>query len=171
MQTRAAGNSSRSARPRWPRPSAPTGAPLNRVEQRLTCDNMLEKTYCGIPTEHPLVLKPVEWIGSARDDLREMPEDIQGTFGYALHEAQRGKHHPNAKQLKGELHGLIEVVDDFDGDTYRAIYTVKLAGIVYVLHVFQKKSTRGIATPKREIAVIKERWQRAKRHYAAHYGA
>jgi phage-related protein len=65
----------------------------------------------------------------------------------------------------GEFTGLIEVVDDFDGDTYRAIYTVKLAGVVYVLHVFQKKSTRGIATPKPALALIRERWQRAKAHY------
>ncbi len=91
---------------------------------------MLKKTYYRMPNEHPPVLKPVEWIGSARDDMRDMREDIQGTFGYARHEAQRGKHHPHAKQLKGVLHGLIEVVDDCDGDTYRAIYTVKLAAIV-----------------------------------------
>ena len=122
-----------------------------------------------VPARSPL--KPVEWISSTRDDLRGMPEEVQGEFGYALHEAQRGKHHPSAKQLKGDLRGLIELVDDFDGDTYRAIYTVKLAGVVYVLHVFQKKATHGIATPHREIALIKERWQRAKRHYAAHYGS
>ena len=122
-----------------------------------------------VPARSPL--KPVEWIGSARDDLREMPEEVQDEFGYALHEAQRGKHHQSAKQLKGELRGLMELVDDFDGDTYRAIYTVKLAGVVYVLHVFQKKATHGIATPHREIALIKERWQRAKRHHATHYGS
>lgn len=116
-------------------------------------------------------LKPVEWIGSALDDLRDMPDEVQDGFGYALHEAQRGKHHPSAKQLKGDLRGLAELVDDFDGDTYRAIYTVKLADVVYLLHVFQKKAMHGIATPQREIARIKERWQRAKRHYAAHYGS
>ncbi len=122
-----------------------------------------------IPARSPL--KPVEWIGSARADLRDMPAEVQDEFGYALHEAQRGKHHPRAKQRKGDLRGLIELVDDFDGDTYRAIYTVKLVGVVYVLHVFQKKATHGIATPQREIALIKERWQRAKRHLAAHYGS
>ena len=67
-------------------------------------------------------LKPVEWIGSALDDLRELPEGVEDEFGYALHEAQRGKHHPSAKQLKGDLRGLIELVDDFDGDTYRDLY-------------------------------------------------
>ena len=100
-----------------------------------------------------------------------MPDEVQDVFGYALHEAQRGKHHARVKLLKGDLRGLIELVDDFDGDTYRAIYTVKLAHVVYVLHVFQKKATHGIATPQREIARIKERWQRAKQHHAAHYGS
>lgn len=114
-------------------------------------------------------LKPVEWIGSSREALRGMPDAVQDAFGYALHQAQIGKHHPAAKQLTGALGGLIELVEDFDGNTYRAVYTVKLAGIVYVLHVFQKKSTHGIATPKREIALITDRWQRAKAHYAAHY--
>lgn len=65
--------------------------------------------------------------------------------------------------------GLVEVVDNFDGDTYRTIYTVKLAGVVYVLHVFQKKARRGIATPKPDLGVIRERWQRAKGHHTAHY--
>lgn len=116
------------------------------------------------------VLTPVEWIGSSRDDLRTMPQDVRDTFGYALYEAQRGKQHRRTKRLKGDLAGLVELVDDFNRNTYRAIYTVKLAGVVYVLHVFQKKSTRGIATPKRDLAVIKERWKRAKAHYAAHYG-
>lgn len=98
-----------------------------------------------------------------------MPDVVQDAFGYALHQAQIGKHHPAAKRFKGPLRGLIELVEDFDGDTYRAIYTVKLAGVVYVLHVFQKKSTHGIATPRRELALIADRWQRAKAHYAAHY--
>ena len=132
---------------------------------------MPKKTYSVVPSESRRALKPVEWIGSALDDLRAMPEEVQDEFGYALHEAQRGKHHAGAKQLKGALRELIELVDDFDGDTYRAIYTVKLAGVVYVLHVFQKKATHGIATPRREIAVIKARWQWAQRHHAAYYGS
>lgn len=64
---------------------------------------------------------------------------------------------------------MIEIVEDFDGDTYRAVYTIKLQGAVYVLHAFQKKSTRGIATPRREIELIKERYVRARAHHAAHY--
>lgn len=118
-----------------------------------------------------LPLKPIEWMGSALDDLRCCPEPVQDVVGYALYLAQRGAHPPTAKRLKGELAGLIELVDDFDSDTYRAVYTVKLQGVVYVLHVFQKKSTRGIATPRREIALIKDRYRRAKAHYAVHYSA
>lgn len=94
-------------------------------------------------------LKPVEWISSTRDDLRRLPEEVQYDFGYALYQAQSGKHHVSAKQLKGKFRGLIELVEDFDGDTYRTIYTVKLAGVVYVLHVFQKKATHGIGAPRR----------------------
>lgn len=116
------------------------------------------------------VLKPVEWIGSARADLQAMPDDVRRVLGYALYELQRGKHPRNMKQLKGDLRGLIELRDDFDGDTYRAICTVQLGSAVYVLHVFQRKSTHGIGIPKRELAVIRARWQRAKQHHAAHLG-
>lgn len=113
--------------------------------------------------------KPVEWISSARDDRRELPEEVQDNFGYALYQAQLGLHHASAKRLKGDFGGLVELVDDFDGDTYRAVYTVKLAGVVYVRHVFHKKSKRGNATPKHELAVIRQRWQEAKWHCATHY--
>lgn len=113
--------------------------------------------------------KPVEWIGAARAALREMPEAVQDDFGHALYQAQLGLHPASAKRLRGEFGGLIELIDDFDGDTYRAVYTVKLAGVVYVLHVFQKKSKRSIATPKQELALIRRRWKEAKWHYATHY--
>jgi phage-related protein len=119
-------------------------------------------------TDRPPI-KPIEWVGSAHEDLRAMPDEVQHVFGYALHQAQIGKHHAAAKRLKGDLRGLIEIVKDFDGNTYRAMYTAKLAGVIYVLHVFQKRSTHGVATPKREIAVTIGRWQRAKAHYAAYY--
>jgi len=113
----------------------------------------------------------VEWVGAALEDLRSFPEPVQDEIGYALYVAQRGDHPRQAKRLKGDLGGLIEIVEDFDGDTYRAVYTVKLRGAVYVLHVFQKKSTRGIATPRREVALIKERYARARVHHAAHYSS
>lgn len=115
-------------------------------------------------------LTPVHWMGSSLDDLRACPDRVQDTVGYALYMAQCGARHPGAKRLKGDLHGLVEVVVDHDGSTYRAVYTAKLAGLVYVLHVFQKKSTRGIATPKREITVIKARLRQAKQHHAANVG-
>jgi phage-related protein len=82
-----------------------------------------------------------------------------------------GREHPAVKSLKGfGGRGVLEVVDDLDGNTYRAVYTVKFAGAVYVLHAFQKKSKKGLATPQREIDLIKERLKRAKVHYKSHYG-
>ena len=109
-------------------------------------------------------------MGPTRDVLRTFPEEPRRVFGYAIYLAQLGRYHRAAKRLKGEFAGLVEVVEDFNGNTYRAIYTAKLRGVVYVLHMFQKKSTRGIALPKHERAVIRERWQRAKLHYAQQYG-
>ena len=111
-------------------------------------------------------LKPVKWISSSRDDLRKFPEEVQQMMGFALYRAQLGKKHPDAKPLKGfKGSGVIEIVEDFDGDTYRAVYTVKFEGIVYVLHAFQKKSKRGIATPKQDINLIEMRLKRAKEHH------
>lgn len=113
------------------------------------------------------LIKPVIWMGSSLDDLREFPEDVREVVGYALYLAQAGSKHPDAKPLKGfKGAGVLEVVEDFNGDTYRAVYTVKFAGSVYVLHVFQKKSKQGIATPKQDIDLIKERLKRAQEHYA-----
>ncbi len=92
-------------------------------------------------------LKPVEWIGSSREDLRAFPGEVREVMGEALYRAQRGDEHPAAKALKGfGGRGVLEIVDDHHGDTYRAIYTVKLTNAIYVLHVFQKKSKKGIAT-------------------------
>ncbi len=112
------------------------------------------------------LLKPVKWISSSRDDLRKFPEDVQQMMGFALYRSQLGKKHPDAKPLKGfKGAGVLEIVEDFDGDTYRAIYTVKFEGIVYVLHAFQKKSKHGISTPKQDIDLIEMRLKRAKEHY------
>lgn len=87
-----------------------------------------------------------------------MPEDVQDVFGYALHLVQTGQKHPDAKPLKGfGGAGVLEVVDDFQGDAYRAVYTVRFADAVYVVHCFQKKSTQGIATPKPDMELIKSR--------------
>ncbi|MEQ8999417.1 MAG: type II toxin-antitoxin system RelE/ParE family toxin [Coleofasciculus sp. B1-GNL1-01] len=117
-----------------------------------------------------LSLKPVEWVGSSLEDLKTFPEEVQQVVGYALYLAQCGEKHPSAKPLKGfKGAGVLEVVENFDKDTYRAVYTVKLAGVVYVLHAFQKKSKQGIATPKQEIELIEARLKRAKEHYAENY--
>lgn len=114
--------------------------------------------------------KPVEWIGSAKNDLRKFPQDVRRVIGQAIDDAQLGLEHPAAKALKGfGGRGVLEIVDDFDGDTYRAVYTVKFAGIVYVLHAFQKKSKKGIATPQREIDLIKARLKRAEEHYRENF--
>ncbi|MEH2289996.1 type II toxin-antitoxin system RelE/ParE family toxin [Nostoc sp.] len=94
-------------------------------------------------------LKLLEWVGSSLDDLREFPEEVQQVMGYALYLPQCGEKHDSAKPLKGfKGAGVLEVVEDFDGDTYRAVYTVKLEEVIYVLHTFQKKYKHGIATPK-----------------------
>lgn len=109
-------------------------------------------------------LRPVYWVGSSLEDLRRCPADVQDVVGYALFLAQGDGQHPAAKRLKGELGGLVEVVEDHESGTYRAVYTAKLAAAIYVLHVFQKKATHGIATPKHEIELIKARLRRAEEH-------
>lgn len=109
-------------------------------------------------------LKPVYWVGSSLKNLRSCPDEVQDMVGYALFLAQEGKQqHPAAKPLKGPLHGLLEVIVDHTSGTYRAVYTARLANAVYVLHVFQKKATRGIATPKHVLEVIKARLRWAER--------
>ncbi len=115
-------------------------------------------------------LKPVEWVGSSLEDLKKFPSEVQQVMGYALYLAQCGDKHPGAKPLKGfKGAGVLEVIDNFDGDTYRGVYTVKLQGVVYVLHTFQKKSKQGIATPKQELELIEARLKRAREHYSQHY--
>ena len=110
--------------------------------------------------------KPLFWIGRSRDDLKECPDEVMREIGYALDFAQRGGKHPNAKSLKGfGGASVLEIVEDNDGDTYRAVYTVKFPLAVYVLHVFQKKSKKGMATPKRDLNLIDERLKRAESHY------
>ena len=112
--------------------------------------------------------KPLFWIGSSWSDLKDCPDEVQDFIGYALHWAQRGGKSPDAKPLQGfGGAGVLEILDDFDGNTYRAMYTVRFAGAVYALHVFQKKSRKGIATPKQDIELVKARLKRAEDHYAA----
>lgn len=114
--------------------------------------------------------KPVAWIASALDDLKDFPEDVQQAVGYALYRAQCGEKHPSAKPLKGfKGASVLEVVQNFDGDTYRVVYTIKFEEVVYVLHVFQKKSKRGIETAKQDIELIETQLKRAKEHYEQYY--
>ena len=115
--------------------------------------------------------KALVWIGSTRKDLKIFPEDVQDVFGYALHLAQMGGKHPDAKPLKGfGSAGVLEVVDSHEGNTYRAVYTVKIGDIVYALHAFQKKSASGIATRKGDIDLIKQRLKQAYAHHEQEYG-
>jgi phage-related protein len=99
-------------------------------------------------------------------DLQALPLPVRRVFGYALYAAQLGEKPPEAKPLKGfGGAGVLELIEDVKGDTYRAVYTVRFATKVYVLHVFQKKSKRGIATPNHELDLIRERLKRAEKLY------
>ena len=110
--------------------------------------------------------KPIRWIASSLDDLREFPRPVQHSMGVALRAAQLGRKHESAKPLKGfGGAGVLEVVEDHDGSTYRAVYTVRFHGYVYVLHVFQKKSPKGVQTPKHVVELIRARLARAERDY------
>ena len=112
-------------------------------------------------------LRPVVWIGSSKRDLRAFPGEVKDSLGFALYVAQQGGKHLDAKPLRGfGGAGVLEIVEDHRGDTYRAVYTVRLAGRVYVLHAFQKKSKTGIETPKAEINLIKSRLKRAEKEHA-----
>ena len=112
--------------------------------------------------------KPLFWVGSSRRDLREFPEAVKDIVGHALFIAQLGGKHDDAKPLRGfEGSGVLELVEDFAGDAYRAAYTVKFADAIYVLHVFQKKSKRGIKTPQKDLDLIKERLNRAEQDHAS----
>lgn len=111
--------------------------------------------------------KRVEWVGSSRKDLKQFPQGVRLVFGQALFDAQIGSKHPSAKPLKGfGGAGVLEVVEDLAGSTYRAVYTVKFAGVIYVLHAFQKKSKSGIKTPPNEIEKVRSRLKEAESHYA-----
>jgi phage-related protein len=112
--------------------------------------------------------KPVKWVGSAKRDLDAMPEDVKDVFGHAIDLAQAGGKHQDAKVMTGfGSTGVLEVVEDHRGDTYRAVYTVRFPGWVYVLHCFQKKSKSGIKTPKEDMELIRTRLRAAKLDFEA----
>jgi phage-related protein len=111
-------------------------------------------------------IKPVFWMGSSRADLKTFPQPVQSDVGYALFAAQRGEEYRSVKALRGfGGRSVLEIVAPHDGDTYRAVYTVKFKAAIYVLHAFQKKSTRGIVTPKRDLDLVRRRLADAERHH------
>jgi len=108
-------------------------------------------------------LKPVIWVGASLRDLREFPAQVQDNVGYALYVAQHGGRHQDAKALRGfGGAGVLEVITDYRGDTFRAVYTLKYAGVVFVLHAFQKKSKSGKQTPRWDIELIRQRLREAE---------
>ncbi|HEY3282708.1 MAG TPA: type II toxin-antitoxin system RelE/ParE family toxin [Armatimonadota bacterium] len=114
--------------------------------------------------------KPVHFITSAREDLRGFPDPVKYTMGAAIREAQLGGKSEAAKPLKGYGGaGVLEVVEDHEGSTYRVVYTVRMPRAVYVLHASQEKSTLGIRTPRRHLELVEQRLRRAQEHYAENY--
>ena len=108
--------------------------------------------------------KELVWVGSSLKELRTFPPSVRRVFGVALFAAQLGETPPKAKPLRGfGGASVLELIEDYDRGTYRAVYTVRFAAKIYVLHAFQKKSKRGIATPKQDIDLIRERLKTAER--------
>ena len=114
--------------------------------------------------------RPLFWIRSSLKDLTEFPAEVREHIGYALSAAQYGGKHASAKPWKGLGPGVMEVVEDHRGDTYRAVYTVRFEEAVYVLHAFQKKSKTGIATTQRDQELIARRLKDAIEDHEVRYG-
>ena len=114
--------------------------------------------------------KPRFWIGAAKSDLLEFPEAVKDEIGIALSVAQFGGKHPGAKPWKGEGAGVLEIVQDYRGDTYRAVYTVKFENAAYVLHAFQKKSPKGTKTARTDVELVSQRLKAGSEDYEARYG-
>jgi phage-related protein len=113
--------------------------------------------------------KPLFWIGSSLNDLLAFPETVKDEIGAALSVAQVGGKHPSTKPWKGAGTGVLEVVEDYRGDAFRAIYTVRFADAVYVLHAFQKKAPSGIKTPRRDVELATQRLKLAEQDYEARH--
>jgi len=114
--------------------------------------------------------KPLFWIGSAKRDLLGFPDAVKDGIGIALSVAQFGGKHPSAKPWKGEGAGVLEIVEDYRGDTYRAVYSVKFENATYVLHAFQKKSPKGIKTAQTDVELVSRRLKVASEDYEVRYG-
>ncbi len=114
--------------------------------------------------------RPLAWVGSSKEDLLSFPRHVVGEIGNALGVAQFGGMHPGAKPWKGQGAGVFEIVEAFDGNAYRAVYTVRYKQLVYVLHAFQKKSHRGKKTSLGDVRLVDERLKIAKKDYEDRYG-
>jgi len=113
--------------------------------------------------------RPLYWMGSAKRDLLAFPEAVKDSLGTALSVAQFGGKHPAAKPWRGEGPGVLEIVEDYAGNTFRAVYTIRFAEALYVLHAFQKKSPKGIKTARREVELVSERSKQARKDYQERY--
>ncbi len=105
--------------------------------------------------------KPIDWVGSSRDDLKAFPDEVQQALGFDLYQVQLGAMPASAKPLQGNVRGVYELKERHEGNAYRAVYIAKLKDKIYVLHCFQKKSKSGIATPLKEIDLIEKRFKLA----------
>jgi len=115
--------------------------------------------------------RPLYWVGSAKRDLLKFPEAVKDGIGTALSIAQFGGKHPAAKPWKGTGTGVLEIVEDHDGNTYRAVYTVRFCLAVYVLNCFQKKSRKGIQTSRLDVGLVSQRLRQAQQDYEDRYGS
>ena len=113
--------------------------------------------------------KPLFWVASSKNDILTFPEPVKNEISHALGVAQYGGKHPKAKPWKGEGPGVLEIVEDHRSDTYRAVYTVRFENTVYVLHAFQKKSTKGAKTNLADVRLISQRLKAAKEDYEIRY--
>lgn len=114
-------------------------------------------------------MKTLSFVGSAQKDIKDFPEDVKDDVGYALYEIQLGETPECAKPLKGLGPGVLEIIEDFRGDKYRVVCTVKFDEVVYVLHCFQKKSKHDIETPPRDLDLIKQRLRSAEEDHRTNF--
>ena len=112
-------------------------------------------------------IKALVWVGGSKKDFLKFPVEVLQVFGFALHLAQSGETSPIAKPFKGVGGGVIELVERYDTDTYRAIYTIRFEDAVYVLHAFQKKAKKGTRTPMKDVDLIRQRLRRAEEIHAS----
>ena len=114
--------------------------------------------------------KPIDWMGSSREDLKSFPDEVQQALGFDLYQVQLGAMPASAKPLTGNVRGVYELKESHEGNAYRAVYIAKLKDKIYVLHCFQKKSPSGARTARTDIDLVHHRLAAAARHYEENYG-